>query len=136
MLSPKLHYPDGKDKREFESSDDLDDLEIVQEMIGYLSVDITAYTKLKHIYRLNLEYTPERGQRLYDYLKQYCQPEKRCELWTIDLDAELHEKIHEELVHLHRTYITVDELTTDVLAMECNHNDFGANDYPRMLIIQ
>lgn len=136
LLSPKLHYPDGKDKNEFESSDDLDDLEIVQEMIGYLSVDITAYTKLKHVYRLNMEYTPERGQRLYEYLQHHCQPGQRCELWTIDLDAELWEEIHEQLVHLHRTYTTVDALTTDVLEKECNRQRFGAKDYPRMLVIQ
>lgn len=136
LLSPKLHYPDGKDRSEFESNDDLGDLEIVQEMIGYLFVDISAYTKLKYIYRLNMDYTPERGQRLLDYLKQNCQSGQRYELWTIDLSAEHQEEIHEELVHLHRTYVTLDTLTTEVIAQECDQQKFGEKDYPRMLIVQ
>lgn len=136
MLSPKLHYPDGRDRSQFESMDDLGDLEIVQEMIGYLFVDITAYTKLKHIYRLNLEYTEERVQRLYEYLKQNCRSGQRCELWTIDLGAEQWEQIREELVHLHRTYTTVEELSVDVLTKECDNQKFKSGDYPRMLIIQ
>ncbi len=116
--------------------DDLGDLEIVQEMIGYLFVDITAYTKLKHIYRLNLEYTEERVQRLYQYLKKNCQSGQRCELWTIDLGAEQWEQIHEELVHLHRTYTTTEELSMEVLTKECDNQKFKSGDYPRMLIIQ
>ena len=135
LLSPKLHYPDGRDKK-FESLDDLGDLEIVQEMIGYLFVDITAYTKLKLVYRLNLDYTPERGQRLYEYLKQNCKPGQRCEVWTIDMAAQKKEDIQEQLVHLQRTYVTVDELTMDVVAKECDNGALEKEDYPRMLIIQ
>ena len=135
LLSPKLHYPDGRDKK-FESLDDLGDLEIVQEMIGYLFVDITAYTKLKNIYRLNLDYTPERGQRLYEYLKQNCQPGQRCEVWTIDMAAQKKEDIQEQLVHLQRACVTADALTMELVAQECDHQKFEAGDYPRMLIIQ
>ena len=102
LLSPKLHHPDGRDKK-FESIEDLGDLEIVREMIGYLFVDITAYTKLPYIYRLNLDYTPERGQRLWEYLKTNCQSGKRCELWNIDMGARDLETIQEELLHLGRT---------------------------------
>lgn len=131
LLSPKLHHPDGRDKK-FEALEDLGDLEIVREMIGYLFVDITAYTKLPYIYRLNLDYTPERGQRLLDYLKAHCQSGKRCELWVIDLGAELWEEIHAQLAHLHRGEATVETLTPELLAREYAP---GAQS-PRVLIIR
>ena len=136
LLSPKLHYPDGRDRSSFESPDDLEDLEIIQEMIGYLFVDISVYTKKKLIYRLNMTYTPERGQRLYDYLKAQCQPDSRYELWTIDMNADTQEAIHNQLVHLHRTYCTKDVLSLELLARECDHQTFTEDDYPRVLIIQ
>lgn len=132
LLSPKLHYPDGRDRSHFESLDDLGDLEIVQEMVGYLFVDISAYTKLKLIYRLNMDYTPERVTRLCEYLQQNCQPGKRCELWVIDLSAELWEDIHAELAHLHRSEATLETLTPELLAKEYDRNA----PLPRVLAIQ
>lgn len=135
LLSPKLHEPDGRDKK-FEAIEDLGDLEIVQEMVGYLFVDITAYTKLKYIYRLNLEYTPERGQRLYEYLKANCQAGKRCELWVIDMGARNQESIQEELIHLQRSYTTLDQLTPEIVATQCDTSRLGSKDFPRMLVVQ
>lgn len=134
LLSPKLHHPDGREKK-FEAIEDLGDLEIVREMIGYLFVDITIYTKLPYIYRLNLEYTPERGQRLWDYLKANCQSGKRCEVWSIDMDAEDLGSIQEELLHLKRVYTTVEELSLDMLEDVCNVQ-VGSADFPRILVVK
>lgn len=105
-------------------------------MIGYLFVDITAYTKLPYIYRLNLDYTPERGQRLYEYLRANCQSGQRCELWNIDMGARDLETIQEELLHLGRAYTTVEALSPEIVAAACDHGQTAAADFPRMLIIQ
>ena len=99
-------------------------------------VDITAYTKLPYIYRLNLDYTPERGQRLWEYLKTNCQSGTRCELWNIDMGARDLETIQEELLHLDRTYVTVEALSPEIIEAACNHVQLEAADFPRMLIIQ
>ena len=134
LLSPKLHHPDGRDKK-FESIEDLGDLEIVREIIGYLFVDITIYTKLPYIYRLNLEYTPERGQRLWEYLKANCQSGKRCEVWSIDLGAEDLGTIQEELLHLGRTYTTVETLSLETVEAACKVK-VGDDNFPRVLVVK
>ena len=136
LLSPKLHNLNDGGIFSSDTVGDFGDLEIVQEMVGYLFVDISVYTKLKYIYRLNLEYTPERGLRLCEYLKKNCQSGHRYELWTIDMGAETQEAIHEELVHLHRTYTSVEQLTERILAAEGIHPGMGKRDYPRVLILQ
>ena len=110
-------------------------MEIVREMIGYLFVDITIYTKLPYIYRLNLEYTPERGQRLWEYLKANCQSGKRCELWSIDLGAEDLGTIQEELLHLNCVHTTVEALSAEMLETACNVK-VGDDNFPRVLVVK
>jgi hypothetical protein len=135
LLSPKLHHPDGRDKK-FESLEDLGDLEIVRELIGYLVVDITAYTKLPYIYRLNLDYTPERGQRLYDYLQANCQSGQRCELWSINLEAQNGAHILQELTHVTRVESAVNALTPELVAVVCDHSQCSEAELPQVLVLQ
>ncbi len=71
-----------------------------------------------------------------EYLKTNCQSGKRCELWNIDMGARDLETIQEELLHLDRTYVTVDALSPEIIEAACNHVQLEAADFPRMLIIQ
>ena len=46
------------------------------------------------------------------------------------------ETIQEELLHLGRTYVTVEALSPELIEATCNHAQLGAADFPRVLIIQ
>ena len=105
-------------------------------MIGYLSIDVTAYTRRKRVYRLNMDYTPERGQRLTDYLQANCIAGEACELWVVNTAARDTQAIRGELEHLHLNAIATGTVTPELLADVFGTVSENAQDYPRLVVIK
>lgn len=113
----------------FQCEDDLYDLEITPGMEFY---DIPYYTKLSNIYDLNFRYTPERCERLYDYLISNCKRYKKCEIWSIWLANGATKRtfkngIKRELKNLEVISLPLDELTVDILKYVLDSNETPKN---------
>ena len=129
LYSPKLHKPDGRKINVFQCEDDLYDLEITPGMEFY---DIPYYTKLSNIYDLNFRYTPERCERLYDYLISNCKRYKKWEIWSIWLancatKRTFKNGIKRELKNLEVISLPLDELTVDILKYVLDSNETPKN---------
>lgn len=105
-------------------------------MIGYLSIDVTAYTRRSRVYRLNMDYTPERGQRLADYLQANCVAGEACELWVVNIAARDTQAIRSQLEHLHLQAIAAGTVTPELIADVFGTVSEDAQDYPRLVVIK
>ena len=72
---------------------------------------------------------------MWEYLKANCQSGKRCEVWSIDLGAEDLGTIQEELLHLGRTYTTVETLSLETVEAACKVK-VGDDNFPRVLVVK
>lgn len=105
-------------------------------MIGYLSIDVTAYTRRSRVYRLNMDYTAERGQRLAEYLQANCRAGEPCELWVVNTAARDTEAARKELEHLHLEAVAIEDVTPERIAAMFGEISEDAQDYPRLMVIK